>query len=85
MVNSSSLMPQYDLEPAVAGPRFNYQIKHTGDTMIKQQERDDLNLFNRLQKQIIHDRKSQVRQLQQANTFGLGPTFIEKRKNSEQP
>ena len=85
MINSNSLMPQYDLEPAVSGIRFNYAIKHKGDTMLKQKERDDLNIFNRLQKKIVHDRKSQVKKLADENCFGLGPTFIEKRKTSVQP
>ena len=61
MVNSTSLMPQYDLTPAVRGSSFNYAIKHKGDTMLKQRERDDLNIFNRLQKKMLHDRKSQVK------------------------
>ena len=35
VVNSTSLMPQYDLQPPVYGSRINYAIKHTGDTMLK--------------------------------------------------
>ena len=54
-------MPQYDLTPAVRSSSFNYAIKHKGDTMLKQQERDDLNIFNRLQKKMVQDRKSQVK------------------------
>ena len=82
MVNSTSLMPKYDLQPPVYGSRFNYEIKHKGDTMLKQRERDDLNIFSRLQKKILTDRKSQVRKLTEENQFGLGESFIQKRKAS---
>ena len=85
--NSSTLVPQYgvDLDPPVYSAPFAYTIKHKGDTVVKQKEMDDLNIFNRIRKTIVNDRLSEVKNLSNANSFGLGPTFIEKRKMSVQP